>query len=173
MTQSDSNMASGPTILGIDPGYGRLGWAIGQKSGAGWSQVELGCIQTPKTQNLFERYLVLEEELQQGIEQYQPQEAAIETLFFSKNRKTAMEVSESRGVVLACLIRNKLKISQYAPNQIKQTVTGYGRADKKAVEKMIRMEFKLRNKKILDDAIDALAIVLTHTIQSKNQNFYA
>lgn len=156
-------------ILGIDPGYGRLGWAIGQKNGAAWDQVELGCIETSKSQNLFERYVVLETELQKVINQFKPQVAAIETLFFSKNRKTAMEVSESRGVVLACLIRNKLKISQYAPNQIKQTVTGYGQADKKAVEKMIRMEFNLRNKNILDDAIDALAVVLTHNIQFKNR----
>jgi crossover junction endodeoxyribonuclease RuvC len=84
-----------------------------------------------------------------------------------------MQVAESRGIILAALIRNKLPITQYNPMEIKETVTGNGRADKKAVEKMIRMEFKLRDKKVLDDAIDALAVVLTHSIRSCNHKYYA
>ncbi len=161
------------TILGIDPGYGRLGWAIGKKSGAGWDKLELGCIETSSNLDIYERYQQLEDKLQKVIDKYQPDEAAIETLFFSNNQKTAMQVAESRGIVIAALIRNKLAVTQYNPMEIKETVTGNGRADKKAVEKMIRMEFKLRDKKVLDDAIDALAVVLTHSIRSRNNKYYA
>ncbi|MBD3250341.1 MAG: crossover junction endodeoxyribonuclease RuvC [Candidatus Pacebacteria bacterium] len=161
------------TILGIDPGYGRLGWAIGRKVGSGWEKIELGCIETSKDQDLYQRYSTLEKELQKIIDQYQPTEAGIETLFFVKNQKTAMAVSESRGVVIATLIRNKIKVFQYAPNQIKSTVAGHGKADKRAVEKMLRMEFSLPNN-VLDDALDALAVVLTHSVQQGSyQRFLA
>ncbi len=161
------------TILGIDPGYGRLGWAVAKQNGSDLTCQNLGCIETNSDLDLFERYLEMEQKLQEVIDHYQPDEAAIETLFFSRNQKTAMKVSESRGIVIARLMHNQLPISQYAPNQIKQTVTGYGKADKKAVEKMIRMEFELKGKKVLDDAIDALAVVLTHRIRSKNIKYYA
>ncbi len=161
------------TILGLDPGYGRLGWAIANQSGSELTCQDLGCIETNSDQDLFNRYLEMEKKLQQVIDQYHPDEAALETLFFSRNQKTAMKVSESRGIVIARLMHNQLPISQYAPNQIKETVTGYGKADKKAVEKMIRMEFELKDKKVLDDAIDALAVVLTHRIRSKNIKYYA
>ncbi len=161
------------TILGIDPGYERLGWAIAQQQGSGLKQIDLGCIETNKDQDLFERYLAMEQKLQKIIDQYHPDQAAIETLFFCNNVTTAMKVAESRGILIACLMKNNLRISQYNPMQIKETTTGNGRADKKAVEKMIRMEFNLRNKKVLDDAIDALAVILTHSIQSKNRKYYA
>jgi crossover junction endodeoxyribonuclease RuvC len=161
------------TILGIDPGYGRLGWAIGKKTSADWGRLELGCIETAAHRDTYQRYQELENELQKVIDKYQPDEAAIETLFFSNNQKTAMQVAESRGIILAALIRNKLPITQYNPMEIKETVTGNGRADKKAVEKMIRMEFKLGDKKVLDDAIDALAVVLTHSIRRRNNKYYA
>jgi crossover junction endodeoxyribonuclease RuvC len=161
------------TILGIDPGYGRLGWAIGKQAGAGWDTPELACVETAVDLDIYQRYQQLENELQKVIDKYQPDEAAIETLFFSNNQKTAMQVAESRGIILAALIRNKLPITQYNPMEIKETVTGNGRADKKAVEKMIRMEFKLGDKKVLDDAIDALAVVLTHSIRRRNNKYYA
>jgi len=160
-------------ILGIDPGYGRLGWAIGISTDLGWGTIKLGCIQTSKSTPLLERYSQLEKAFQKIIQDNQPTEAAVETLFFSNNVKTAMQVAETRGIILACLLRNKLKIAQYNPMQIKETVTGNGRADKKAVEKMVRLEFKLTGEKVLDDAIDALATVLTHRIRSQNLKYYA
>lgn len=165
--------SSTKTIIGIDPGYGRLGWAVATIDGESWKKIDLGCIQTEAKQDLFDRYLEMEQQLQTIIDQFNPTETAIESLFFFSNQKTALKVSESRGIVIACLMRNQLKISQYTPLQIKETVTGYGRADKKAVEKMVRMEFQLRDKKIIDDAIDALAVILTHSIRSRNQKYYA
>ncbi len=161
------------TILGIDPGYDRLGWAIARQNGQNWTQLKLGCIQTDKTNDLFQRYVSLDQQLQAIIDKFKPQRAAIESLFFFKNKKTALKVSEARGVVISNLIKNQLEIVEYTPLQIKQTVTGYGRADKKAVEKMIRLEFNLKDDKIIDDAIDALAVILTDTIQAKNKKYYA
>lgn len=161
------------TILGIDPGYGRLGWAVAHHNGTNWEQLTLGCIETSAQAQPLERYRQLEDELQAVIDEHKPKEAAVETLFFANNRKTAMKVAESRGIILATLIRNQLPVEQYNPMEIKETVTGYGNADKKAVEKMIRMEFNLKKEKILDDALDALAVVLTHQIRSRNMKYYA
>ncbi len=161
------------TILGIDPGYGRLGWAIGRHNGTSWDNLVLDCIETSSKADPLDRYRKLEEELQKVIDQHHPQEAAVETLFFANNRKTAMKVAESRGIILATLIRNQLPVAQYNPMEIKETVTGYGKADKKAVEKILRMEFNLRQEEILDDALDALAVVLTHNIRSRTNKYYA
>ena len=160
-------------ILGIDPGYGRLGWAVVVVANSGWKTIKFGCIQTSKSTPLLDRYSQLEQALEKIIQANQPTEAAVETLFFSNNVKTAMQVAETRGIILACLLRHHIKITQYNPMQIKETVTGNGRADKKAVEKMVRLEFKLKPEKILDDAIDALAAVLTHRIRSQNLKYYA
>lgn len=165
------------TILGIDPGFDRVGWAIAEvKDGKldAYGKIELGCIETSKKLNLFDRYQNLKQHLIQIIKQHQPQTLAIETLFFSKNKKTALKVAEARGIIISTCLEQGLKIFEYNPNQIKQVATGSGRADKKAVEKMIRMHFKLDPKeKIIDDAIDALAIILTHQVIGKNKKFYA
>jgi crossover junction endodeoxyribonuclease RuvC len=153
-------------IIGLDPGYDRLGWAVGQKNGNHWQNLSFGCIQTSKKDNLFDRYLQMNNELQLILDRCKPQSSAIETLFFSVNKKTALIVSEARGVVLSCLIRNKIEISEYHPVKIKLNLTGYGKADKKAVEKMVRMELGL-TEPIIDDAIDALAIMIMHQSQYK------
>lgn len=151
------------TILGIDPGYDRLGWAICEISGPNLSVIKYGCIQTNKKENIFERYKQIIDELSVIINQYQPQELAIENLYFSKNTKTALRVSESRGVVITLALQEKMTVHEYNPVTIKQAVTGFGQADKKAVEKMTLMQLKLTNKdKVIDDAIDALAVAVTH-----------
>ncbi len=163
------------TILGIDPGYDRLGWAVAAHDQAQWQNINLGCITTDRSKSMTERYQQLESGLQKIIDQYQPTQAAVETLFFANNTTTALKVAEARGIILAVLMRNKITISQYNPMHIKETVTGNGRADKKAMKKMINLEFDLppSEKKVLDDAIDALGAVLTHFILSKNKKFYA
>ncbi len=150
--------------LGIDPGYDRIGWAIGRGLGPKPKIIAFGCIQTQKKTDLTQRYLDLESQLQQIIDQYQTQELAIETLFFSKNKTTALKVAEARGIILSCGARNKLQIAQYHPNQIKLTVTGSGQANKVAMEKMLRLQLNIPAIKIIDDAIDAIGIVLTHAI---------
>jgi crossover junction endodeoxyribonuclease RuvC len=166
--------ATPTTILGIDPGFDRVGWAILQTAGDKIIKIAYDCIQTSAKQSLFNRYQQIKQQLNQIIKQYQPQILSIESLFFYNNQKTAMQVSEARGIIISSCLDHNLKIFEYTPLQIKQTATGFGKADKKAVEKMIRMHFKLSPKeKIIDDAIDALAVILTHQIRSKNQKFYA
>lgn len=160
-----------PLILGIDPGYDRLGWAVGQisKKGRGEPDIkDLGCIITSRKNTITQRYLTLDSELQKIIDEYRPQQLAIEGLFFSKNKTTALKVAEARGVILSCAARNKLEIFEYFPNQIKLAVTGNGRANKVAMEKMLRLQLilpiKKKDKKIIDDAMDAVGVVLTHTL---------
>jgi crossover junction endodeoxyribonuclease RuvC len=156
------------TILGIDPGYDRLGWAICEINGPNLSVTKYGCLQTNKKETIFERYQQIIEELSIIIKEYRPQELAIENLYFSKNTKTALRVSESRGVVITLALQEKMTVHEYNPVTIKQAVTGFGQADKKAVEKMTLMQLKLTNKdKVIDDAIDALAVAVTHFASHK------
>ncbi len=172
------------TILGIDPGYDRIGIGIitHQKSNVKHQVVFCDCIETDKKKTLVERYQQIYDQLEKIIQTYKPDIAAVESLFFFKNKKTAMHVSEARGVILACLFNNNVSIQEFTPLEIKQSITGYGRADKKAVEKMVKMELHLeseKNKKqkkrkgqdtkysipntqyYYDDTLDALATALT------------
>lgn len=171
------------TIIGIDPGYDRLGWAIGKisasaKQASAINQkpsykklniIDYGCIQTNKKDQLFTRYQQLQTQLATIINKYQPQIAVIESLFFFKNKKTALQVSEARGVVIAYFLSQNLNIFEYTPLQIKQSVTGYGKADKLAVDKMLRMQLELINKPILDDAMDAIGVVFTYFTNERNK----
>jgi len=151
-------------ILGIDPGFDRIGWAIGQVQHRTVSNIAFGCIQTSKTETIFKRYQQIDQELQRLITQYQPQQVAIESLFFFKNQKTVMQVSEARGVIISTCLRSGLEIFEFTPLQIKQAVTGYGRATKEQMDKMIRLQLKLNQEKIIDDAMDALGILLTQSV---------
>jgi crossover junction endodeoxyribonuclease RuvC len=154
------------TILGIDPGYDRLGWAVGTIKKSKWIDITLDCIQTNRKESLHERYSQIITELEEVIKIFKPECCAIETLYFSKNTKTALKVSESRGIVISILLKHNIPIFEYNPNQIKLTVTGYGKADKRAIEKMIKIQFGDFKKKIIDDAIDALAVVMTHALNN-------
>lgn len=151
-------------ILGIDPGFDRIGWAIGQKQNGKIVISACDCIVTKRAETLPERYQAIEHELNQIIEQHHPTELAIEKLFFARNTTTALQVSEARGVILSCAIRHGLVIEEHHPNTIKLTVTGVGNADKTAVEKMVRLQVTLPPIKLIDDTIDAIAAVMTHLI---------
>ncbi|MFZ5376981.1 MAG: crossover junction endodeoxyribonuclease RuvC [Patescibacteria group bacterium] len=153
-------------VLAIDPGYDRLGWAVGQKKDNKIKVQAYGLIQTDKKMILLERYRFLINQLENIIGQYQPSELAIETVFFSTNKKTALQVSETRGVIIATALRKGMRVFEYMPNQVKLTVTGYGKADKKAVEKMVRLELAIKEK-MIDDTLDALAILITHQASAK------
>jgi crossover junction endodeoxyribonuclease RuvC len=150
-------------IIGIDPGFDRVGWCIGTAQGNECKILEYGAILTQKSDHIFERYASILTQFEELFQRFQPEEAAIESLFFSKNQKTALRVSEARGVILGFLIKQKVKCFEYNPLQIKQAVTGYGKADKSAMERMIRLQYHLENAKILDDVMDAIGIAVTHT----------
>lgn len=152
-------------ILGIDPGYDRLGWGVLQQSNDGFTLLGYGAIRTQKGEALLQRYAQIIGELGLLLKKFNPAQAAIETLFFSKNKSTALAVSEARGVILATLLQRDIQIYEYSPGTIKLAVTGSGRADKAAVDKMLRMQLRVSPEKLLDDTADALAIALTHAVQ--------
>jgi len=157
-------------ILSIDPGYDRLGWAIGSATGSEYHPLDFGCIQTTRNADLFDRYRDILEQLGHIIEKHAPTQAAIEQLFFSKNSTTAMKVAEARGIIIGQLVSQHIPVFEYHPSHIKQAVTGYGNADKQAVTKMTLMQLHLppeRTKKLLDDTVDALALGLTHAVTQR------
>lgn len=156
------------TIIGIDPGYDRLGWAIINAHSRKLTVLKYGCIQTDKNNHIFSRYQQIITEFNQIIVQHQPRDAAIETLFFSKNQKTALRVSETRGLIIGQLLQHDCHVFEYSPQAVKITVTGYGRADKPAIEKMIRTELDLPPTKIIDDTLDALAVAMTHGLTANS-----
>lgn len=149
-------------ILAIDPGYDRCGWAI-LETQQNSAPLQFDSIVTEKTQTFFERLTQILSQLDQTIQLYHPTELAIETLFFSKNVKTAMRVAEVRGAITGLCLQRGMKIFEYSPVEVKQASTGNGKADKKAVEKMVRLQLKIPlSAKLLDDTLDALAVGLTH-----------
>jgi crossover junction endodeoxyribonuclease RuvC len=147
-------------ILGVDPGFGRIGFGIIEKKKNGeWKLVSYGCIKTSAEEPFVDRLRDLYEKLNIIIKKYHPSRAVVEDLFFAKNVKTAMKVSHARGVILFTLAQAGLKVIELTPLQIKQAVTGYGRAEKRQVKKMVQLI--LNEKKLTqDDAIDALAAAL-------------
>ena len=147
------------TILGIDPGSERCGWGIIQKQGRNIKVLDYGCIVIPKGSD---RLSLLKKELTVIIIKNNPDEATIEKIFFFKNKKTIIDVSQARGVAILCLQENSIPYSEYTPLQIKQTTTGYGRANKKQMIKMIKIIFNLPDSGFPDDAYDALAAAYTH-----------
>jgi crossover junction endodeoxyribonuclease RuvC len=154
-------------ILGIDPGFGRTGFAVIEKNQSDFKVKCYGCIETAICDPFVDRLKELHSELTKIIKKYQPTAAGVEDLFFAKNVKTAMKVGQARGVILLTLIEEKISVYEFTPLQVKQAVTGYGRAEKGQVEKMLKMIFKLEKKITPDDAADALAVALTCGVSMK------
>ena len=154
-------------VLAIDPGYERLGWAVGQVKRSQIIVLDQGCLTTPKKLDHFKRLGQIKTQLTQIISQYQVQELAIEDLFFGRNTTTALKVAETRGLIFGLALDHKMKIYEYHPQSIKLAVTGHGRSDKKSLEKMVRRLLKLDTQPLIDDTIDALAILITHSVQNR------
>lgn len=152
-------------ILGIDPGYGRIGIAIIEKTGGGEKLIHSECFETDSKLPHPKRLLLIGEKVRETIEKYQPKKIAVETLLWSKNKKTALQVAEARGVILLEAARYGVLISEYNPNQIKLAITGYGKSDKKQiinmVEKLIKLRPAIAGQKRHDDEYDAIAIAIT------------
>ena len=151
-------------IIGIDPGTGILGFGIIEVIKGKVSLVDAGVIRTPIKEDDAVRLLTIYEELTEIINDTRPDEMSVEKLFFSQNVTTAMTVSQARGVVLLCAMQAKLKIAEYTPGQIKQAITGYGKADKKQMQEMVRVILGLKEVPKPDDAADALAAAITHSM---------
>ncbi len=149
------------TILGIDPGFGRVGYGIVKKDAKGeWRMVVFGCIETSAKKSFVERIAEIHEELEKIIKEYKPTRMAVEELFFFKNVKTAIEVGQARGVILLTGVENHLPIDEFTPLQVKQAITGYGRAEKVQMQKVVKMILGMKEDIKSDDAADALAVAL-------------
>ena len=144
-------------ILGIDPGTRRMGYGVLDEK----VHVAHGCIETRKELSAEHRLHDIEKGLLGLIKDYRPDIMAIEMLFFFKNSKTAMAVAEARGVALLVAAKKKLPVHNFSPLQVKMTITGYGRADKKQIQEMIAQTLSLSEIPKPDDAADALSIALT------------
>ena len=152
-------------ILGIDPGTGILGFGIIEIDAKNKAHiVDAGVIRTPVKEDDAVRLLTIYEELSDIIAQTKPDVMAVEKLFFVTNVTTAMTVAQARGVVLLAGMQNQLQISEYTPLQIKQALTGYGRAEKKQIQEMVRVILGLKEVPKPDDAADALAAAICHSM---------
>lgn len=151
-------------IIGIDPGTGILGFGIIEASGGRTQLVDAGVIRTAAKQADAIRLKTIFEELTDVIKSTKPQAMAVEKLFFAQNVTTAMSVSQARGIVLLAGQQAGLDIYEYTPLQIKQALTGYGRAEKKQIQEMVRVILKLKEPPKPDDCADALAAAITHSM---------
>jgi crossover junction endodeoxyribonuclease RuvC len=148
-------------ILGIDPGYGRVGWGVIEGHGSDWQHIAHGCIDTDKRHTFVRRLLQIERELNDIISEHQPNFSSVEQIFFSKNVTTGIDVSQARGVILLTLAHHKIPIAELTPTQIKQALTGYGNAEKRQVQEMVQRELSMKELPKQDDAADALAVAIT------------
>lgn len=158
-------------ILGIDPGTGILGFGVvdvHEKKGGSFTMVDAGVVRTPPHTPHDERLEDIFNSLTEIFEATNPDACSVEKLFFSKNITTAMSVAEARGVALLVARQHNVPIFEYTPPQIKQTLTGYGGADKKQVQEMIRLQLNLKEVPQPDDCADALAAAITHAIMSRS-----
>jgi len=151
-------------IISIDPGYERVGIAIVEKKDRGKEElIYSNCFKTSAKLIFSERLFLIGQEIDSVIKKYKPDVMAIEKLFFTTNQKTAIGVSEARGVIIYQALLNKIPVSEYTPLQIKIAVTGYGKGDKKQVISMVHNLIKIEKTIKHDDEYDAIAVGLTHS----------
>ncbi|MEK7641983.1 MAG: crossover junction endodeoxyribonuclease RuvC [Patescibacteria group bacterium] len=155
-------------ILGIDPGYDRLGIAVIEKNGRNKEKLLYsGCLQTSAKDDIYKRFGQIGAKVAEVIAEYKPEALALETLFITKNQKTAMRVAEARGIIIYEAVRAGIPVFEYSPMQIKSAITSDGRSDKERVIKMVHILVDMPKKKTVDDEYDAVAVALTHSACSK------
>ncbi len=155
-------------ILGLDPGLATMGYGVVEKlKNDGTEAVDFGVVLTPKDESLPVRLAMLEEGVNKILSKYKPDEIAVEELFFSKNITTGIPVAHARGVMLLTCIKYCGRLYEYTPNQIKQSLTGYGKADKIQMQHVVTSLLHLQKIPRPDDAADALAVALCHAHTSR------
>ncbi len=150
-------------ILGIDPGYGLVGFGVIEKNGGNVKVLDFGCISTPKEKKLSERLEIISNCMQILIEKWKPDVMAIEKLFFNKNITTGIPVAQARGVIILAAQERNIPIYQYTPQNIKMALTGMGNADKAQMQFMVKTLLGLKQAPKPDDAADALAVAICHS----------
>lgn len=158
-------------ILGIDPGYAIVGYGVIDYNGYDNKVIDYGVIETPKEDPLPIRLQHIEESLRVIFETYKPDEVAVEELFYFKNQKTVIQVAQARGVIVLASQKLCGRIFEYTPIQIKQALTGNGRAEKKQVQYMVKSILGLKSIPKPDDAADALAVAICHSQINPKLNF--
>ena len=158
-------------ILGIDPGFGRVGYGIIEYRNNKYRPVEYGCITTEAGEKLSVRLKKIHEDLEEVISRYSIDAASVESLFFNTNITTGIQVAEARGVILLTLEEHNIQINEYTPLQVKQALIGYGRADKVQIKNMVKELLKLEKMPRLDDTTDALAIAICHANSTKYNQY--
>ena len=149
-------------VLGLDPGLATTGYGLVSGDGRDLRAISHGVVRTPAHTPISERLATIHEEISLLLDEYHPDVAAVEELFFCKNVRTAMMVGEARGVLLLALAQGGLEVAEYTPLQIKEGITGYGGAEKKQVQEMVRILLRLDEVPRPDDAADALAVAICH-----------
>lgn len=150
-------------ILGIDPGMAIVGYGMIETESNNINLLSSGSIQTNKSLNDSKRLLEIFNDLSELVEKLQPDCAAVENLFFFKNQKTVIPVAEARGVILTVLEKYNIPTYSYTPMEVKQVLTGYGRAEKKEVQQMVGIALQTDKLPKLDDTVDAIAIAICHS----------
>lgn len=150
-------------ILGIDPGMAIVGYGMIGINGDNIELLTSGSIQTDKKLSDSARLLEIYNDLSQIVEKYKPDCASVEQLFFFKNQKTIIPVAEARGVILTVLEKYRIPTYSYTPMEVKQVLTGYGRAEKKEVDRMVHLTLGVDTLPKLDDTVDAIAIAICHS----------
>lgn len=157
-------------ILGIDPGYAILGYGIVDMKGNHFSVVDYGAVTTEAKMDMPSRLKVLYNSLMQIIAEYEPDAVSIEQLFYNTNQKTVIMVGQARGVAILACANSGLEIEEYTPLQIKQALVGYGRAEKKQVQAMVKTILNLKEVPKPDDTADALAAAICHGHSAKGRD---
>ena len=154
-------------ILGIDPGVATVGFGVIETQGGRQQMIQYGAITTPAGQALAARLVQIAQDMETLINRFRPDEMSIEELFFSKNITTGIAVAHARGVILYTAQRMHLPVYEYTPMQIKQAAVGYGHADKKQVQQMVKLLLNLKTVPKPDDAADALGAAICHANTSE------
>lgn len=154
-------------VLGIDPGYSRAGWGMVEKIKGNVHLIEYGCIVTTEKEKHEKRLLTLYQEIKEVLSNYQPDVAAIEDLFYTTNAKTVITVAHARGVIFLAIAEKNIPVVSYSPRTVKLAIGGYGKAEKRQMQKMVQATLKLPIIPQPDDAADAIAIALTHCFSTR------
>ncbi len=154
-------------IIGIDPGYAIVGIGVVEYKGNKFRTLEYGAVTTSAGTPTVDRLKKIYDELTMYLEKYRPDAVAVEELFFNSNQKTAINVAQARGVILVALRNKNIPVYEYTPLQVKQSVTGYGRAQKGQIQQMVKTLLGLNAIPKPDDAADALALAICHAHSNK------
>ena len=157
-------------VLGIDPGSETLGWGVVEGSGLKYALVDFGTVKSSPKESFSKRLLKIYEGVEAVIQRFQPDVLSVEEAFYATNVKVALKLGQVRGVVLLLGEKSGLEISEYSPRLIKQTVVGYGNAEKHQVQEMVRLLLKMKAAPQPHDAADALAIAICHFHHAGVQN---